>query len=73
MWQSSKVANSPRKPLVFRVFSRFPLCQAARCFGKVANRVGADSCDRPAERCDAAFPQIGNGEPMKIVDLRRTG
>jgi hypothetical protein len=39
----------------------------------VANRVRADCFDRHEEHCYAGFPPIGNGEPMKIVDVRITG
>ena len=67
-WQTRLVNRS-----FFRVFSRFRLCQPAPCFGKVANRVGADSLNRPAELCYAGFPQIGKDEPVKIADLRITG
>jgi hypothetical protein len=69
----AKWQTRPLNGLFFRVYSRFPLCQPAPGFGKVANRVGADSSDRHEERCDAGFPRIGNGEPMKIGDVCITG
>jgi hypothetical protein len=73
VWQSGKVANSTPKPLVFPCFFALSTLPTAHRVGKVANQLGAESCNGQEERCYAGFPQIGNGEPMKIVDLRITG
>jgi hypothetical protein len=58
----------------FRDFFRaFLFANPLRDLAKWPTGVRADSVNRPAELCDAAFPGIGNVEPIKIADVRITG